>query len=386
MPRPRTRRPRMRPWQPLACAALALLSVGSLRLGKLWLGACSAPQQPVRLQSPGRRRLSTRASQLQGRAASLDADALEEIGELASASNVTDSSDWFPVISNVTIIGASAEEAFAIYSHLPNHPQWSSLLTEVAVSSDPTVSKWSLRALGLGFSWDSRITETIPPRLLAWESINGLPNRGLASFEDLPGPELACRTTLELDFQVPRLLRPVFGSDRLSRMASSILSKDLVKFRDVVLKSVSTYGNASRSRPVEVEQPLVNVTRADKMGTMQGVLWKNGSMQFTVSGFGSKQTTQEVLEGVAGGMLQLPPGQTCRGLVDLISGVGCSPYAVGPIVRFLQDHGASIASTAVVGPWPLVKIAQFVTTIARQPQVGFFSNEMEALEWIAAAP
>jgi len=383
MPRPRSRRPSLRPSLPFAFTAFLALSALSLSIPKLWLGACSA--KPARLHHPSRRRLGTRASQVQVRAAALDAAASKAIAS-ASASPAIDSNDWFPVISNVTITGISAAEAFAIYSHLPNHPQWSSLLEEVAVSSDPTVSRWSLRALGLGFSWDSRTTEETPPRLLAWESISGLPNRGLASFEDVPGTQAACRVTLEMNFQMPAMLRPVFESDRLSRMASSILSKDLVKFGNVVRTSVGTSRNSSRSRPVEVKQPLVNVTRADKLGSMQGLLWKNGSMQFKVSGFGTKQTTQEILEGVAGGMPQLPPGQRCRGLVDLISGVGCSPAAVGPIVRFLQDHGASLASTAVVGPWPLVKFAQFIASLAKQPRVGFFTDEKEALEWIAAAP
>ena len=34
--------------------------------------------------------------------------------------------------SSVDIEGASASEAYDIYAHLPNHPEWSSLLSEVS--------------------------------------------------------------------------------------------------------------------------------------------------------------------------------------------------------------------------------------------------------------
>ncbi|CAE8630674.1 unnamed protein product, partial [Polarella glacialis] len=261
----------------------------------------------------------------------------------ASLGKDSDVSDWFSFGSSVEIVGASARQAYSVYAHLPNHPQWSSLLAKVQEGQSNSTSVWSLRALGLEFSWTALTTMQEPGKIIAWESTSGLPNKGQATFENLPGRDApACTVKLMMRVQMPWILRRVFQSNRLSTMAAAAMSQDLERFREVVL-------SCDRSAECEVleevlEDPiLVNSTNRDSVGSCQVVMQRNGRIEFELRGFGTTSSTCQMLEDLSVGMAALPVDEVnCTAFIDMTRGVGCSPMAVPAINKFLQRDGQRI--------------------------------------------
>ncbi|CAE7159683.1 unnamed protein product, partial [Symbiodinium necroappetens] len=149
------------------------------------------------------------------------------LGTESVVRDVANDEHWLSFSSSVDIEGASASEAYDIYAHLPNHPEWSSLLSEVEVHDNTQSSTWSLQALGFSFSWTADITRQVPSKLIAWESTSGMKNAGVAKFQELPpsAGTPACRVTVQMSLRTPSLLRRVFQSRRLSSMAESAIGK-----------------------------------------------------------------------------------------------------------------------------------------------------------------
>jgi len=131
----------------------------------------------------------------------------------------------FSYSGSVDIHGASAEQAFAVYSHLPNHPQWASMLTEVVADSDSGHSTWSLRVLGLTLSWTAKVIEQVAPSRILWESTSGIQNQGTAEFTQISSQPPASRVNLRFLVQPPPLLQPLFGTQRFRNIVRTRLLK-----------------------------------------------------------------------------------------------------------------------------------------------------------------
>lgn len=298
-----------------------------------------------------------------------------------------DGAPWLILGSEIDIAGVSAANAYAVYAHLPNHRQWSSLLTEVL--SDGSESEWSLDALGVHLAWRAKITEEVAPARIAWESVDGIRNRGWATFTDVAaadgGDGPACKVRLQLAFQTPWPLERVFTHGRLSIIAEQILKQDLARFADVVTHGGT--GKAHEARQAEVIGPLTRSTYSDGIGSCSATLGPYGDIEVLVTGFGTSGNTQRMLEDLAHAMEELAGMDIdqvdFRALIDMTRGLGCSPLAFPIIVRFLRGSGRLIDKTAVLGPMPLMKIAQAITMMARQKGVGFFSSRQEATDWLA---
>jgi uncharacterized membrane protein len=81
------------------------------------------------------------------------------------------------------------EEVYAFWRNLENLPQFMVHLESVRVL-DARLSYWKARApLGTAVEWTAEITEDIPNRLLAWQSVEGtkVPNSGHVEFKPAPG-------------------------------------------------------------------------------------------------------------------------------------------------------------------------------------------------------
>eukprot|EP00415_Alexandrium_ostenfeldii_P002783 UN2783 len=120
-----------------------------------------------------------------------------------SAATASGRLNWTSVSGAVFIPERTAAQAFPIYAHLPNHPKWSLWLMKVAEDDLAATSEWSIRALTFTFKWTAKITKKRPPSLISWESTSGIPNRGRATFTDVPGENPGCRVQLEVSFQAP---------------------------------------------------------------------------------------------------------------------------------------------------------------------------------------
>jgi len=99
-------------------------------------------------------------------------------------------------------VNCSVQQVYDLWENLENVPRWIPLVKNVKrVRGDEELWHW---IFGLGFplvtEWTSRITRRIPLRLIAWNSVSGLSNQGVAEF--FPTDQ-GCRLRLTLAFDLP---------------------------------------------------------------------------------------------------------------------------------------------------------------------------------------
>ncbi|MEM9007361.1 MAG: SRPBCC family protein [Cyanobacteria bacterium P01_F01_bin.86] len=96
----------------------------------------------------------------------------------------------------------SLEDVYNLWDNLENIPRWIPLVKEVKIlPGTKQLSRWKFGLEApLQTEWTSHIIERIPMKLIAWESISGLPNHGCAQF--FPS-DRGCRLNLTLSFDVP---------------------------------------------------------------------------------------------------------------------------------------------------------------------------------------
>jgi uncharacterized membrane protein len=167
------------------------------------------------------------------------------------------------VVTGEIELPVPASVAFDAWADLPRQPTWSPWLSDVSYivpssssssgSSDSAASavvgdasssssssclnsKWTMKYLGLSFSWNSVTTRLDRPNLIMWESTSGVKNYGKVEFESL-GPRQT-RMRLTLTFLAPRLLTKLVGEKTaLARLVDQKLTQQaLVNFRQVVIQ------------------------------------------------------------------------------------------------------------------------------------------------------
>lgn len=118
---------------------------------------------------------------------------------------------------------------------------------------DKSVSRWTLASRGVQVSWQARNTSVIAGELIAWQSMDGLANRGAVTFEDVPppapaspagrpgagrAPPAATAVTLSVAFDVPGFIAAVLDNAVVGKYVEQTLLADLRRYRSVVLKEV----------------------------------------------------------------------------------------------------------------------------------------------------
>ncbi|AGY59024.1 SRPBCC family protein [Gloeobacter kilaueensis] len=131
-------------------------------------------------------------------------------------------------------VAAPLAAVYAIWADLENLPRWMRFVKSVRIlPGTEDLSRWQFGlAAPLVVEWTSRITRRIPLRLIAWESVSGLTNRGSAEFFPT---ERGCRLKLTLSFDSPSGLAGEF-LQRLGveRWVDENLIDDLRRFQSLV--------------------------------------------------------------------------------------------------------------------------------------------------------
>mmetsp|Transcript_7818 Transcript_7818/g.13401 ORF Transcript_7818/g.13401 Transcript_7818/m.13401 type:complete len:226 (+) Transcript_7818:54-731(+) len=134
-------------------------------------------------------------------------------------------------------IDAPLSEVFKLYSNLEEMPKWSPWLEGVTINpEDPTLSRWKLAARGISVSWQARITENVENEIIAWESVDGLPNRGSVQFMErtrLGRPRCAVR--LSVSYNAPGWVGEIADYVVVGRIVETTLRNDLDRFRTVIM-------------------------------------------------------------------------------------------------------------------------------------------------------
>jgi uncharacterized membrane protein len=105
-------------------------------------------------------------------------------------------------------VPADPGRCYELYSQLEEHPRWSPWLRSVVfLDHTERVSEWTLESRGVRVAWKARNTIEEHGKCIQWESITGLPNKGLVTFEE-KAPGL---TTMELtlSYAVPKPIAKV---------------------------------------------------------------------------------------------------------------------------------------------------------------------------------
>ncbi|MGG6267613.1 SRPBCC family protein [Leptolyngbya sp. AN03gr2] len=144
-------------------------------------------------------------------------------------------SQWLEHTAQVEV-EASIEKVWGFWSDLEQMPNWMNWISSVKVSEEqPELSRWTLNAVGLQFSWQSRLTKIVPNQIIQWESISGLPNRGAIRFYDRGSEGSIVKMTIA--YSVPELLAQMMNNGMVDRFVQSNIRADLDRFREYAVKS-----------------------------------------------------------------------------------------------------------------------------------------------------
>ena len=139
-------------------------------------------------------------------------------------------------------------------SRIPNWMPW--IDSVVPDAADPACSRWILRTNQFGqdfeFSWVARDLPPQEKRKIAWESTEGLNNRGAVRFAEVPVGDADARSqpprtkvSIEIAYEVPDPLVP-FGA-AVSPLVASILAADLRRFSAFAEKVAAALGKKKRT-------------------------------------------------------------------------------------------------------------------------------------------
>ena len=129
-------------------------------------------------------------------------------------------------------------------------------LSVVPDAVDPACSRWILRTNQFGqdfeFSWVARDLPPKDKRKIAWESTEGLNNRGAVRFAEVPASDADAtsrppntKVSIEISYEVPDPLVP-FGA-AVSPLVESILAADLKRFSAFAEKVVAALGKRKKA-------------------------------------------------------------------------------------------------------------------------------------------
>lgn len=136
-------------------------------------------------------------------------------------------------------VACSVEQVYDLWRNLENVPRWIPLIKEVKVlPGSEDLSRWKF---GLGFplitEWTSHITQYIPNKLIAWESVSGLPNRGCAEF--FPTEEHGCCLRLTVAFDLPGgIVGSFLETIGIDRWLEANLVETLNRFQSLIEEEV----------------------------------------------------------------------------------------------------------------------------------------------------
>ncbi|CAM9374775.1 unnamed protein product [Discosporangium mesarthrocarpum] len=129
-------------------------------------------------------------------------------------------------------IPVACDEAYAVYSDLRRHPEWSPWLKSVEHDRDAGRSTWVIQSKGFTISWDAQNMVENPPSEIAWESRTGLSNRGRVTFSEVGSG--CCLMTLTLSYNLPRMIGSILQLKFVEKFVKRTLLGDLLRFQVVL--------------------------------------------------------------------------------------------------------------------------------------------------------
>ncbi|MBB3182761.1 putative membrane protein [Halomonas fontilapidosi] len=119
-------------------------------------------------------------------------------------------------IEHSAILNAPPERVFALLERVEDFADYSDLIKAIEPLGKDRY-RWHVHAVGMDWTFDVAITESRPPEVLAWESLDGVHNQGCYRLTPVPeGTKVALTLTYVirnrlLEKAVNRAARPLVG-------------------------------------------------------------------------------------------------------------------------------------------------------------------------------
>ena len=119
-------------------------------------------------------------------------------------------------IEHSAILNAPPERVFALLERVEDFADYSDLIKAIEPLGKDRY-RWHVHAVGMDWTFDVAITESRPPEVLAWESLDGVHNQGCYRLTPVPeGTKVALTLTYAirnrlLEKAVNRAARPLVG-------------------------------------------------------------------------------------------------------------------------------------------------------------------------------
>lgn len=141
-------------------------------------------------------------------------------------------SDWLEHTVQIEV-EVPIDQAWGLWSDLEQMPIWMKWIESVQVlEDDPELSRWKLASGAFNFSWLSRIVKLVPEKIIQWESVDGLPNKGAIRFYDRQENSIV---KLSVAYAIPGILGKVMDDLFLGKIVESTIQEDMARFREYAL-------------------------------------------------------------------------------------------------------------------------------------------------------
>lgn len=141
-------------------------------------------------------------------------------------------SDWLEHTVQVEV-EVPIDQAWGLWSDLEQMPIWMKWIDSVKVLEDnPELSRWKLASGAFNFSWLSRIVNLVPEKIIQWESVDGLPNKGAIRFYDRKEKSIV---KLSVAYAIPGILGKVMDDLFLGKIVESTIQEDMERFRQYAI-------------------------------------------------------------------------------------------------------------------------------------------------------
>ena len=126
------------------------------------------------------------------------------------------------------VVDVPVSVAYNQWTQFESFPEFMEGVKEV-VQLDEKRLRWTAEVKGKDEEWEAEITDQVPDRHIAWQSVTGAPNAGSVTF--LPAGEGKTKVSLELMYEPKDAVEKV--GDALGFLERQV-SADLERFKDFI--------------------------------------------------------------------------------------------------------------------------------------------------------
>ena len=132
----------------------------------------------------------------------------------------------------VVVVAAPLEQVWGVWSDLTAMPRWMRWIESVRELEDPLLTEWTLAAQGFRFTWKARTTCRVERQQLHWESVEGLPTRGVVRFYGTSPSSTTLK--LSIGYTLPVMLAPLMKASLIRGVVDKELQANLERFKLLV--------------------------------------------------------------------------------------------------------------------------------------------------------